>query len=74
MVIKVRLFATFREGRFKKKEIEFSEAGSLSGLLGQLEIPEESVGVLLVNGKDAGGDYKLAANDVVSIFPLIGGG
>jgi molybdopterin converting factor small subunit len=46
MVVEVRLFATFRKGRF----------------------------LLLLNGQYACGQDKLAPDDVVSIFPLMGGG
>jgi sulfur-carrier protein len=74
MVVEVRLFATLREGRFKKKDIGLPPAGSLKSLLERLKIPEEEVGILLVNGRNACGDYILAADDIVSIFPLIGGG
>ena len=74
MKIEVRLFATFRKGRFKKKEMEFPDGNSLGNLLEHLGLPETQVGILLVNGRDAAIQRKLAAQDVVSIFPLIGGG
>ena len=74
MVVEVRLFATFRKGRFKKREMEFSEGGSLYALLERLKIAREEAGLLLVNGRYASAKDTLAPHDVVSIFPLLGGG
>jgi sulfur carrier protein ThiS len=74
LLVEVRLFATFRNGRFDKKEMEFSESVSLTELLGNLNIPLDQVGILLVNGKNTSPEHHLASEDVVSIFPAIGGG
>ncbi len=74
MVVEVKLFATFRQGRFKKKQFELPEEASVGDLLSQLGIQEKEVGILLVNGGNATGQKKLVVNDVVSIFPLIAGG
>jgi len=45
-----------------------------SDLLENLDIPASEVGVLMVNGKNVGVDQKLSNDDVVAIFPAIGGG
>ena len=74
MVVEVKLFATFRKERFNQKELEISEECSLSVLLKQLRISTDEVGILLVNGRQAQLEQKLAPHDVVSVFPLIGGG
>jgi molybdopterin converting factor small subunit len=74
MVVQVRLFATLRENRFKNKELEFAEGSSLGDLLLHLHIAAEQVGILLQNGRNASAESKLAPNDVVSIFPALGGG
>jgi len=74
MVVEVKLFATFRENRFKEKEMELPDAGSPADILTQLNIPTELVGILLVNGRNASFDQKLVAGNVVAIFPAIGGG
>ncbi len=74
MVVEVRLFATFREGRFKKSEVEVTEGGSVRDLLKHLQIEEKEVGILLVNGRNSSVESQLGADDVVSLFPLIGGG
>ena len=74
MLVKVKLFATFREKRFSEKEMDVAEAISLENLMNILEIPTEQVGILLVNGQSSSPEHKLAARDVVTIFPAIGGG
>ena len=74
MLVEVRLFATFRKGRFKKREMEFSEGSSLEALLESLKIAREEAGLLLLNGQYASSKDKLTPHDVVSIFPLMGGG
>ena len=74
MLVEVRLFATLRNGRFKKREMELSEGSALDVVLKRLKIAREEVGILLVNGRDASEKGKLAPNDIVSIFPSLGGG
>jgi sulfur-carrier protein len=74
MEVQVKLFATLRTGRFAKQQLEFPESCSLGDLLDQLKIPQAEIGILLVNGHDAQTGYQLAPNDVVCIFPRLGGG
>ena len=74
MAVEVRLFATFRNGRFKIKRIDLSVDCAVREVLENLDIPVSEVGVLMVNGKNVGVDQKLSDDDVVAIFPAIGGG
>jgi len=74
MEIEVNLFATLRQGRFKKKRLHLPEDGSLGQLLDQLGIPHKGTGILLVNGRAATPNTRLGENDFVSIFPPIAGG
>ena len=74
MVVEVRLFATFREGRFKEKELELPEGSSLNDLLEHLKIPEKDAKILIVNGLSTSAEHKLSHHDVVAIFPPIAGG
>jgi molybdopterin synthase sulfur carrier subunit len=74
MVVQVRLFATLRENRFKRKELEFPEGSRLADLLSSLGISKSQIGVMLINGRAASAEHELALGDVVSIFPSIGGG
>jgi len=73
-MIEVRLFATFRENRFKESRVDFPNDGLLQELLEQLGINAGEVGILLVNGDSATPETRLHPDDVVSIFPALGGG
>ncbi len=74
MEVEVRLFATFRKGRFKKQNMELSEGARLREVLRQRDISEEEVSLPLVNGKYSDLDRELADRDVFSVFPAVGGG
>jgi len=74
MAVEVRLFATFRNGRFKINKLDLPVGCVVRDVLENVEIPVTEVGVLMVNGKNVGFDQKLSDNDVVAIFPAIGGG
>ena len=74
IMITVRLFATFRENRFKEKEMEFGGEEPISDLLNRIRISADEVGILLINGNSATPETKLRDGDTVSIFPAIGGG
>lgn len=74
MVLEVRLFATFREGRFREKELELPEESSLSDLLKYLKIPEKDAKVIIVNGLAVSVGHQLSNHDIIAIFPPIAGG
>lgn len=74
MEVKVRLFATLREGRFKEKMLELGPLPTPQTVIDLLEIPLEEVAILLINGRDGKMETVLAETDVVSIFPPVGGG
>ncbi len=74
MLIKVRLFATLREGRGKEIFIEIEEGQMPLDIIDQLQIPVEDVAILLINGRDGQLNTRLISSDVVSIFPPVGGG
>ncbi|MBW7991085.1 MAG: MoaD/ThiS family protein [Planctomycetes bacterium] len=75
MVVEVKLFATFREGRFNERGLELPEESSLSDLLKYLTIPEKDAKVIIVNGLAVSAvEHKLSNHDVVAIFPPIAGG
>jgi len=73
MTVEVRLFATLRLGRFKKKEMTF-ESVTPRDILNDLEIELEEVAILLVNGRDGDFDQSLKNGDTLSVFPPVGGG
>ena len=74
MLIDVKLFATFRTNRFKRKEVELPESSFVGDLLKHLDIAEKDAKVLIVNGLSVSAEHKLSNNDVIAIFPPIAGG
>jgi len=74
MTITVKLFASFRTGRFGEQARTCSEGCTAAELLAELGIAEADVGVMLANGKHIPCAQALADGDTLSIFPLLGGG
>ena len=74
MLVEVRLFATFRKNRFKVDKLQLPQDTTPADILSRLKIVPEEVGILLVNGKRSPADHKLSPDDVVSFFPMLGGG
>ncbi|MHB1653994.1 MAG: MoaD/ThiS family protein [Desulfitobacteriaceae bacterium] len=74
MQMMIKLFATFREGRFKVESWERSEGTKVVDILNELNIKTEDVAILLRNGRDVGVNDVLHDGDIVSLFPPVGGG
>ena len=74
MNIEVRLFATFREGRQKKYFLQVEEDTKIVDILNKLNIDEEEVSIMLLNGIDGEGNRSLSEGDILSLFPPVGGG
>ena len=73
-MIEVRLFATFRDGRPK---ISFFDPGKfhiVSEIADHFHISHSEVAICLVNGKHSKLNTPVKDNDVVALFPPIGGG
>ncbi|APG26998.1 molybdopterin synthase sulfur carrier subunit [Syntrophotalea acetylenivorans] len=74
MTVTVKLFATFREGRFKEDRCSYPEQTTIAQIIEQLELPEEQLGAILLNSRHVEKDLVLHDGDTLSIFPLVGGG
>lgn len=74
MKVEVRLFATFRNGRWKNKVLTLEKDASIVSVLKLLEIETDSLGIALINGKHSSLDSTLEEEDVLALFPPIGGG
>ena len=72
--VEVRLFAGFRQGRFKRQTVSLPEGALLRDVIGLLDIAEEEVSIRLINGHYSPLDQELVANDIVSLFPAVAGG
>ena len=74
MLITVKLFATFRDGRFKVKELELPEGTRIQDVIQPLNIAPEEIAILYRNGKDAKPETVLVDGDTLALFPPVGGG
>lgn len=74
MTVTVKLFATFREGRFKVERRSYPEQTTIGEVIQQLELPEDQLGAILLNARHVEQDAVLYEGDTLSIFPLVGGG
>lgn len=74
MQITVKLFAFFREGRFKVQEKEYPDGTTVSEVITGLDIDLEEVGVIMINSRHCRFDTLLQEGDKLAIFPVIGGG
>ncbi|WP_303864902.1 MoaD/ThiS family protein [Alkalibaculum bacchi] len=73
-MIEVRLFATFREGREKILFLDPKSYKSAHEVLDYLRIPYEDVAIYLINGRHSKLDDKIKDEDILAIFPPVGGG
>lgn len=74
MQIKVRLFATLREGREKEYLMTLNKPETALDITNRLDIDAQDIAILLVNGMDRPLEIEIQEGDVVSIFPPVGGG
>ena len=74
MQITVKLFATFRIGRFKVDRQEHPEGTDCRCIVVDLGLTEAEIGIILVNSRHASLDYTLQDRDTLALFPLVGGG
>lgn len=74
MRIKVKLFATLRENRFKENEMEYPPGTTVADVGRALQIEPEEMAMILVNGRSADAEHVLSEGDTLSVFPPVGGG
>ena len=74
MKVKVKLFAAFRDGRFKEQTYDLPESIIIDDILAQLKINLSEVAFLLVNGRYSNSTCVLQDGDTIALIPPIGGG
>lgn len=74
MKITVKLFATLRENREKIIQLDVEKETKPYDIAQILNIPLQEIAILMINGRSADMDRKLADNDVLAFFPPVGGG
>lgn len=73
MRITVKLFATFREGRFQEEVREYPPGARVVEVAAELGLAEKP-SVIFVNNRHAELDQVLDEGDTLALFPPVGGG
>ena len=73
-MIEVRLFANLRKGREKVYFMDSESVETVQDVMNALSIPRDEVNILLVNGFHQKPETKVNDEDIVSLFPAVGGG
>lgn len=74
MKVRVKLFAYFRDDRFMEEVKEYDENTQVMDIVDGLGIDRDEVGVLMINSRHCQFDTQLQENDILAIFPVVGGG
>jgi sulfur carrier protein ThiS len=74
MQLTVKLFAFFRDNRFKEKVADYPEGTTVEDIILSLGIKPDEVGVTMINSRHCTLEQVPATGDQLAIFPLIGGG
>lgn len=74
MKVTVKLFASFRTGRFEIEPRDFPAGTTVADVADSLHLPRTELGIMLVNNRHVKLDRLLADGDTLALFPLLGGG
>ena len=74
MKITVKLFASFRTGRFVIQERDYPEGTNVGRVAEDLNLPEKELGIMLVNSRHVKVGHVLSEGETLALFPLLGGG
>ena len=73
-MIEVRLFAGLRQGRQKIYQMEPDSVKNVQDIMNVLNIQRSEVNILLINGFHQKPETEVKDEDIVSLFPAVGGG
>lgn len=74
MAVTIKLFAQFRNDRFKIEERDVPEAVTCLGIVATLAIAESEIVVVMMNSRHVPLTKMLNEGDVLALFPLVSGG
>jgi len=74
MQITIKLFATFRVGRFDVVTRDYPAGTRIADIVTELHIPEKEIGMVMLNNRHAELNQELNDGDNLALFPLVGGG
>jgi len=74
MKVTVKLFATFRAGRFDIETRQYPDGTTVEQIVAELQLPREKLGIVMVNSRHVDLDREMRDGETLAIFPLVGGG
>lgn len=74
MQVTIKLFASFRPGRFNVATQTLEPGTRIAEIIERLEIPPAEIGMIMVNGRHAEPEHEMQDGASLSLFPLLGGG
>ena len=74
MQITVKLFANLRENREKIMDMDVSSDTTVKEIIESHGIPLQDVAIIMINGRGTKSDAVLKSDDVLALFPPVGGG
>jgi molybdopterin synthase sulfur carrier subunit len=74
MNITVKLFASFRAGRFEIETGDYPSGTTVADVADSLKLPRDELGIMMINHRHVKLDRLLADGDTLALFPLLGGG
>lgn len=74
MKITVKLFASFRAGRFEIESREYPHGTTVADVADSLNLPQSELGIMMINHRHVKLDRVVAEGDTLALFPLLGGG
>ena len=74
MEITVRLYLTFRTGRFRSEARQYPAGATVAAVARQLALADTEIGMVLINDRQAELEQELNPGDILSLFPVVGGG
>lgn len=74
MHVRIKLYGVFRIDRFKEEVRDYPAGTPVRAVVEELRLPEQLLGIVLINGVHAGLDDALQDGDALSLLPILGGG
>ena len=74
MTITVKLFASFRAGRFDIETVDYPAGTTVADVADSLKLPQSELGIMMINSRHVKLDRVLIDGDTLALFPLLGGG
>jgi molybdopterin converting factor small subunit len=74
MKVTVKLFASFRAGRFDIETVAYPLGTTVADVADSLKLPSNELGIMMINNRHVKLDSLIADGDTLALFPLLGGG